>query len=278
MGKHKDKGSKRKSDCPKEKAARKLAKERARAHFLDGESGTWAKKLAAESETTAVDGGAEAGATDTAPDQGHGSATSAGSRGPDYSTPTAIDIAADPVLSAIAARRSISKVESLTPNDADLREIIRTISSVADHKGLRPWRFLIIRGDDRIRLGEAFDEAAGVTRKPGEINEKPLRAELLLALVSSPSDHPKVPDWEQHAVAAGAGHLLELALWQAGWGVMWRSGNLTNEPAVRRLHRLEANELLMGWFYIGAIPDRYRQRLQTSTRPLPDPEQFLDTL
>ena len=34
----------------------------------------------------------------------------------------------------------------------------------------------------------------------------------------------------------------------------------------------------MGWFYIGAVSERYRQRLTTSTRPLPKPEQFLDTL
>ncbi len=201
-----------------------------------------------------------------------------GPAGPDYSVPSSIDIVADPVLHAIATRRSISKLDPQTPNDADLRELIHAVSSVADHKGLKPWRFIIIRGHDRIRLGEALDEAGNVQRKAGEINEKPLRAELLLALVASPQDNPKVPEWEQHATAAGAGHLLELALWQAGWGVMWRSGNLTNEPAVRRLHRLKESELLMGWLYIGAVPERYRQRLSNSTRPLPDPEQFLDTL
>ncbi len=192
--------------------------------------------------------------------------------------PSSIDIVADPVLHALSTRRSISKVDPETPNDSDLLEIIRSISSVADHKSLRPWRFLIIRGDDRLRLGDALDEAAGVVRKPGETNTKPLRAELLLALVSSPAKHDKVPEWEQHATAAGAGHLLELALWQAGWGVMWRSGTLTNTEPVRRLHRLADHELLMGWFYIGAVSERYRQRLTTSTRPLPKPEQFLDTL
>src|SRR5699024_4240692 len=133
----------------------------------------------------------------------------------------------------------------------------------------RPWRFLILRGDDRHRLGAALDEAAGKVRRPGEVNEKPLRAELLLALVSSPTQHEKVPEWEQHATAAGAGHLLELALWQAGWAVMWRSGTLTNTPPVRRLHRLDETELLMGWFYIGAVPERYRRKLASSTRPLP---------
>ena len=275
--KHKDR--KRSKDSGK---ACEVTKDRVRAHFLDGNTGPWAKSLAAQDAQTARSAQSEHNA-DHAEDaaasaKGSTATITPTRRGPAYSVPSSIDIVADPVLHALSTRRSISKVDPETPNDSDLLEIIRSISSVADHKSLRPWRFLIIRGDDRLRLGDALDEAAGVVRKPGETNTKPLRAELLLALVSSPAKHDKVPEWEQHATAAGAGHLLELALWQAGWGVMWRSGTLTNTEPVRRLHRLADHELLMGWFYIGAVSERYRQRLTTSTRPLPKPEQFLDTL
>lgn len=286
-------GSRKKDRCKKSKhkkhkrsgdagEAWEATKDRVRAHFLDGNTGPWAKSLAAQDaqspRSAQNENGADPAEDAAASAQGGTATITATRRGPDYSVPSSIDIVADPVLHALSTRRSISKVDPETPNDSDLLEIIRSISSVADHKALRPWRFLIIRGDDRHRLGDALDEAAGVVRKPGETNTKPLRAELLLALVSSPVKHDKVPEWEQHATSAGAGHLLELALWQAGWGVMWRSGTLTNTEPVRRLHRLDDHELLMGWFYIGAVPERYRQRLTTSTRPLPEPEQFLDTL
>ncbi|MDN6667061.1 MAG: nitroreductase family protein [Brevibacterium sp.] len=286
MSKHKGskhKESKKKPDRSAQKRsstkdACEETKGRVRAHFLDGETGPWAKRLAAESAQQSE----PAAATNVAATNGQSvpspQARATPGPGPDYSVPSSIDLVADPVLHAISTRRSISKLDPETPNDSDLRELIHAVSSVADHKGLKPWRFIIIRGDDRHRLGEALDAAGGVHRKSGEVNAKPLRAELLLALVASPQDNPKVPEWEQHATAAGAGHLLELALWQAGWGVMWRSGKLTNEPAVRSLHRLKDSELLMGWLYIGAVPPRYRQRLAHSTRPLPDPEQFLDTL
>ncbi|MGC2940371.1 nitroreductase family protein [Brevibacterium sp. FAM 24638] len=286
MGGHKDK--KHKSKKTKRSGrdlngdACEVTKDRVRAHFLDGNTGPWAKNLAAQDAQTAhsTQNADDADAAEAAAVSAKSSTASVTPtrRGPDYSVPSSIDIVADPVLHALSTRRSISKVDPETPNDSDLLEIIRSISAVADHKALRPWRFLIIRGDDRHRLGAALDEAAGVVRKPGETNTKPLRAELLLALVASPVKHDKVPEWEQHATASGAGHLLELALWQAGWGVMWRSGTLTNSEPVRRLHRLDDHELLMGWFYIGAVPERYRQRLPTSTRPLPKPEQFLDTL
>lgn len=183
----------------------------------------------------------------------------------------------DPVLAAMAARRSISKVGPQTPNDDELLTLLDAVTPVADHKALRPWRLLTIRGDDRLRLGAALDAAAG--REPGDKpNPKPLRAELLIAVIASPTEHPKVPEWEQHATAAGAAHLLELALWQAGWGVMWRTGLDANAPAVRALHGLDENELLMGWLYVGDIDPAFRKRLETSRRPPKDPSQFLSTL
>lgn len=184
----------------------------------------------------------------------------------------------DPVLDAMARRRSVSKVGPETPSDAEIAELLAAVTPVADHKALRPWRLLLLRGDDRARLGEALDKAAGVVREPGEINPKPFRAELLIAVVASPKSHPGVPDWEQHATAAGAGHLLELALWQAGWGAMWRSGVYANAEPVRALHGLAEHELLMGWIYVGSIEENFRVRMENSRRLQLDPHQFLGTL
>ncbi|MDN6303727.1 MAG: nitroreductase family protein [Brachybacterium sp.] len=181
----------------------------------------------------------------------------------------------DPVLEAMATRRSVSKVGPGTPSDAELAELLAAVTSVADHKALRPWRLLLLRGEDRRALGDALDAAGGVVREPGEHNPKPFRAELLIAIVASPTEHPKVPRWEQLAVAAGAGHLLELAVGQVGWGVMWRTGVLADCDEVRAAHGLAETEQLMGWLYVGSIDESFRRRLQTSRRPALDPHQFL---
>lgn len=181
----------------------------------------------------------------------------------------------DPMLESMATRRSVSKVGPETPTDAQLADLLAAVTPVADHKALRPWRLILLRGDDRLTLAQALDAAEGVERGPGEFNTKPFRAELLIALVASPKAHPKVPEWEQHATAAGAGHLLELALWQAGWGVMWRTGMLANSPEVRAAHGLTEAEHLMGWLYVGSVDDSFRRRILESNRPALDPHQFL---
>lgn len=181
----------------------------------------------------------------------------------------------DPVLDSMAARRSVSKVGPETPSDAELLELLAAVTPVADHKALRPWRLLLLRGNDRMKLAHALDAAQGIEREPGEYNPKPFRAELLIAVVASPKPHPAVPKWEQHATAAGAGHLLELALWRAGWGVMWRTGLFANSPEVRAAHDLEDHELLMGWLYVGSIDEAFRRRIDASKRPSLDPHQFI---
>ena len=119
----------------------------------------------------------------------------------------------DPVLQAMASRRSVSKVGPDTPSDEEIARLLAAVTPVADHKALRPWRLILLRGDDRRVLGEALDAAAGVERAPGEVNDKPFRAELLIAVVARHVEHPKVPAWEQHATAAGAVTVVE---WGAG--------------------------------------------------------------
>jgi nitroreductase len=138
------------------------------------------------------------------------------------------------------------------PTTEQLVPLLEAAATAADHGALRPWRVIELRGDARVRLGAAFVAESGLEGTDAErLAAKPLRASLLLALVSSRKESFKVHGWEQDAAAAGVGHLLTLLLDDAGWGVMWRSGGHTRSAAVRRLHGLADNEELLGWLYIG---------------------------
>jgi nitroreductase len=157
-----------------------------------------------------------------------------------------------PVAEAMLRRRSQSSVTDDAPKKKELLRILEAAGTVADHSALHPWRVIALRGSARERLGAAMAEAAGLEGRAAEgFARKPLRAPLLLAVVSSPQPSHKVPEWEQEAVASGVAHALTLLLDEAGWGVMWRTGLQTRSAAVARMHGLAPGEKLLGWLYVG---------------------------
>lgn len=165
-----------------------------------------------------------------------------------------------PVLHALQQRRSHSKVTDDAPSDSELAPLVAAMSSVSDHSGLRPWRLLALRGDRREALGRALAKAAGDIDKAERHVAKAQRAPLVLAVVVSPREHKKVPRWEQEAVAAGVAHMLSLLLHEAGWGTIWRTGPLTRSKPVRTAHGLCADEYLLGWLYVGGVPENDKKQ------------------
>lgn len=174
------------------------------------------------------------------------------------------------LVDIIAGRRSWSKVTSDAPTHDELLPLVAAAGRVADHSSLEPWRLIELRDDARVRLGEAIAKAEGES----EPSSKPLRASLLIAIVVSHKKSSKVPDWEQDAVASGVAHTLSLLLHDAGWGVIWRTGHYTQSKAVRKMHGLKKREQLLGWLYVGGIPDDAKP----GRRKVINAEKFLSVL
>ncbi|WEO76607.1 nitroreductase family protein [Cryobacterium sp. SO2] len=180
-----------------------------------------------------------------------------------------------PLLDAIGARRSYSVVTADAPGRAELLPLVQAAARAADHGALRPWRLIELRGEARAALGDAFVASAGLDGPAAaKLAAKPLRASLLIAVVASRRSSDKVPHWEQDAAAAGVAHLLSLLLEDAGWGVMWRTGAHTRTGPVRRVHGLADSEELLGWLYVGGIPDTAKP----AVRPPLTPTDFLTSL
>ena len=166
-------------------------------------------------------------------------------------------MSATPVLEAVLARRSRSKVTAEAPGHEEIAAYVSAASRLADHSSLRPWRVIEIRGAARDRIGRSFAAASGDKKDARKHIEKTHRASLLLAVVVSVKKS-KVPAWEQEAVAAGVAHMVSLLLDDAGWGVFWRTGGATRAKAVRKAHGLKKGEELLGWLYVGGKPGNAR--------------------
>jgi nitroreductase len=179
------------------------------------------------------------------------------------------------IADAVAARRSYSRVTEEAPTREQLLPLIAAAGRVADHSSLHPWRVIELRGAARGRLGRAFAKDARATgHEADKLATKPLRSSLLLAIVAVRTKSEKVPGWEQDAVASGVAHILSLLLHDEGWGVIWRTGHHTRSKAVHKMHGLRKNERLLGWLYVGGIPEGSKE----GHRKTIDPERYLTTL
>lgn len=160
-------------------------------------------------------------------------------------------------LELLHNRVSSPKLVAPGPNQEQLETMFQAAARVPDHANLRPWRLLILEGEQLEKLGKVFVEA-NLAKNP-ELNEakinkiaaKPLRAPMVIAVVACISEHPKVPEVEQLITAGCAAHALTLSAFAQGLGAMWRSGGMMFDESVLKKLKLSENEKLVGFLYLG---------------------------
>lgn len=162
-------------------------------------------------------------------------------------------------LNALHSRISAPRLTDPPPDEETLKNIYLAAFRAADHGLLRPWRFLVIRGESRAKLGELFLQASLEEdpnlpqEKQDNIRLKPSRAPLILVTISSLKEHPKVPDFEQNFSAAAASQNMLVAAHAQGIGAMWRTGSMAYHPTVMNGLGLQDNEKIIGFLYFGSI-------------------------
>jgi thiosulfate/3-mercaptopyruvate sulfurtransferase len=164
------------------------------------------------------------------------------------------------MLELITGRRSAAALVPPGPDDRQLAAILAAGASVPDHGKLRPYRFVVVRGEARHRFGAALsaaaEEAGADDVTIAKARRKPFLGPLLVAIVASPQTHATVPVWEQVASATLTGYAMELAAMALGLGAVWKSGRHLDGAPIRRLLAMGPDEQLMGWINLGTVPER----------------------
>lgn len=144
------------------------------------------------------------------------------------------------------------------PEGEALRTILAAGTRAPDHGKLRHWRFLVIRGEARARLGEVFAE--GLRRRdpsatPPMIEKefaRPLKAPLVVAVAARiDKEHPKIPEVEQLLSAGAAVENMLLAAHALGFGAKWLTGEPAYDPYVWAALGLAPGERLIGFVHVG---------------------------
>jgi nitroreductase len=164
----------------------------------------------------------------------------------------------NPVVEAIKSRRSIRKMRSdLSPTREQVVMLVEAAAWAPNHYLTEPWRFIVITGEERTKLGDAL--AASLAHKfpdtPEEKVElervKPLSAPVILTVIAATKVGPKIVEQEELIAAGAALQNILLAAQSAGLSTMVRTGAHAYTERMRRFFGLKKGESLVGMVYVG---------------------------
>ena len=178
-------------------------------------------------------------------------------------------------LDLLNARRSVPsrQLGEPGPTPDQLARLLSAAIRVPDHGKLTPWRLLLIRGDERARLGAALaaihrriDAAvpdAVVAKDRDRFNSAP----LIIAVIARITPDHKVPVQEQLLSAGCVAYNLLLGAQALGFGAQWLTGWAAYDRDAATLFGLADNERIVSFVHIGtareSVPERLRPDVST---------------
>lgn len=162
------------------------------------------------------------------------------------------------LMEAIKGRRSIGRVKPDEVERALIEQMLEAAVWAPNHHLTEPWRFIVMTGEGRRALGDAYAAVARATAEPEQTAEqrdkhiaKALRAPVVIAVAASPSDNASVPQIEELAAVHAAVQNMLLVAHALGLGAIWRSGAPTYHPLMQAAFGLQPQEQLVGFIYVG---------------------------
>ena len=156
------------------------------------------------------------------------------------------------VFDAIHGRLTISKVKQ----GVLLRDVIEKLLSAGaqapNHHKVRPWRFVVLTGDGRKKLGDVM-AASFLDRNPATPPEGldktralPLRAPVVIAIGADKPVDAKIVEMENIAAASAAAQNILLAAHALGLGAIWRTGEWARDAKVKEFLGFAADQHIVG--------------------------------
>jgi nitroreductase len=163
-------------------------------------------------------------------------------------------------IDSLLERRSAKTLTDPAPDESALALLLECAARAPDHGRLRPWRFIVIRGAARERLGELMAEqlrrklpAASAETLQRE-RQKALRAPLIVVVAAVCNTEARIPAVEQLLAVAAAAQNMMLAATALGFGAMWKTGDAAYDDRVKAALGLAAPDAIVGFMYLGTPP------------------------
>ncbi len=167
------------------------------------------------------------------------------------------------LLSFLATRRSASAVTLAepAPGEDDVAALIRLAARAPDHGKLAPWRFIVLRGENKAAYAarlEALAQGRGDARAAAKL-AKLKTPPLGIAVVSAPRAH-EIPEWEQVLSAGAVCTGLLYAAQALGYGANWITDWYAYDAEAKAVLGLNAGENVAGFIFIGTAKEPPMER------------------
>lgn len=163
-------------------------------------------------------------------------------------------------IDVLLQRRSAKTLADPAPDEGALALLLECACRAPDHGRLRPWRFIVIRGAARERLGELMagqqrrKQPAASAEALQRERQKALRAPLIVVVAAVCNAASKVPPIEQILAAGAAAQNMMLGATALGFGAMWKTGDPAYDETVKAALGLQAEDAIVGFIYLGTAP------------------------
>ncbi len=161
------------------------------------------------------------------------------------------------IIEAIRTRTSIKRFTQQPVERKKIEQLLEAGAQAPNHHKVRPWRFVVMTGAARNRLGDVMAEVFHEkfpTVQPEALDKeraKPLRSPVIIAVGADEPSDPRVLKIENICAAAAACENILLAANAIGLGGHWRTGGAAREPEVKKFLGLSDAQELIGFLYIG---------------------------
>ena len=140
-----------------------------------------------------------------------------------------------------------------------LRQILEVGIRVPDHGALKPWRLVVITGAKRNQIDEEVIFPEFIKANPDASVENLLiektrlqRADVVIAVISSPVQHKSIPKWEMQLSAAAVCTTLLYAAQSLDYAAQWLTEWYSYNPnMLKALGGVPGKEKIAGLIYIG---------------------------
>ena len=160
-------------------------------------------------------------------------------------------------LDSLVTRQSAKTYGASAPSREHLAQVLQAAVRAPDHGRLRPWRFMLIEGEQRRKFGDLL-AASALRRVPGlsegdlqRERDKALRAPLIIVTACRVVPGTKVPAIEQLMAAGAATQNILLALHALGYVAAWKTGEAAYDAEVKKALGFAADDHIVGFVYTG---------------------------